>query len=88
MICFDFTGKVDFLQELEKNETSYAAFNNVYHKLKTLWNLMSRSANVYGVITEICKSSLVSPGATRWNSEYDAMNDVYLKREKVEYLHF
>lgn len=53
------------------------------NKLKRFWNLFIRSAEVNRITKEKCGCSFVTPTATRWNSEYDALNDAYQKREKV-----
>lgn len=77
------TGKVDFLQELEGHKQTYGYFTAAYGKLKVLWNLNSRSSHVNATIKEICGGSLKYPCQTRWNAEWDSMNDAYEKREKV-----
>lgn len=82
-----FTGKVDFLHELEKDKEPYDNFMNAYSKLKRLWNLFHRSGTVHDTVKEICNSSLKTPGITRWNSEFDAMNDAYEKRYNVSFFH-
>lgn len=80
---FMVTGKLDFLQELEKYKQTYTYFINAYTKLKCVWNKSSRSSSVHAMITEKMKCSIISPGPTRWNSEWDALKDAYAKRNGV-----
>lgn len=85
-LFFPKSGKVDFIGELEKHKKAYDCFTTSYNKLKRFWNLFIRSAEVNRTTKEGCRCSFVTPTATRWNSEYDAMKDAYNKRDKVCFL--
>lgn len=77
------TGKVDFLHELEKHSQTNNSFIAVYSKLKKFWNLAARSTQVNTLIQSIMKCSVKTPAVTRWNSEYDSMEDAYNKKSGV-----
>lgn len=71
------------MNALEKYKQTYDCFFTVYNKLKRLWSLSSRSNVVNSIAQEICHSRFVTPNQTRWNSEYDSLDDAYKKKENV-----
>lgn len=74
---------MNFLQELESSKQTFNYFSTAFGKLKSIWNLSSRSSHVNAIVKEMCGASLKNPGQTRWNSEWDAMKDAYDKKDKV-----
>lgn len=76
-------GKLDFHHELEKFSQTYNIFFATYNKLKKFWNLAARSTHVNVIIQSIVKQGVKLPAATRWNSEWDSMEDVFQKKAEV-----
>lgn len=58
----------------------------VFSKLNSFWNLLSRSTGASDKVVDICKVKFPVPIMTRWNSTFDAIQKVLLFREKLTFV--
>lgn len=88
MRCFahllNLIGKNDFTKWLKQIDiTSFNLLSNIFKKLKLLWNAYSRRSSARSIIEKELGSGLITPGETRWNSEFDSVSKVLAHKDKV-----
>lgn len=77
-------GKTDFSKNLKKiDSATNDLFNDIYSKLKLIWNAFTRRSVAKSIIKEELGCGLITPGDTRWNSEFDSMEFIEKKKDKV-----
>lgn len=77
-------GKTDFLMNLKAiDPATNGLFNDIYSKLRLIWNAFARRSVAKSIIRAVLGCSLITPGDTRWNSEFDSMEFIEKKKDKV-----
>lgn len=57
---------------------------STFAKCRAFWNSIGRSVKKNEAVVNICARSVITPGATRWNSLYDAISFFLLMEEKLD----
>lgn len=69
-----------------KQTNSGAMYRNVFSKLGVFWKLIRRSQAAKKIVIEMCETQFPIPVHTRWNSYFNAIYKVFLKKEKISAL--
>lgn len=77
-------GSGDFEKEIKKEMNKcYDAFESAYNKLKSFWNLSSRSTVAKEIIQSICKRLFPHPSNIRWNGKFDCIEIAVEHRNNI-----
>lgn len=66
-----------------KEKNSDATYRNVLYKLGVFWRLTRKSDAAKKIVAEMCETQFPIPVRTRWNSYFNAIYKVFLKKEKI-----
>ena len=80
---FNLLGTTDVHNIVKNSSGTYKSlYRSTMAKCSKLWTNVSRSTKSSDLVESIVKVSLRTPGATRWNSTYDALNRLLEPRVK------
>jgi hypothetical protein len=68
---------LNLLATVDADKVSNSTYKRLYHaalaKCTAIWNAVHRSSKAADAVKQITEKVIITPGATRWNSQYDAV---------------